>query len=253
MPITPDDLRDTLLPDNVIGSSSGTPSSPGSADLIKYVLVQLDVARENHEAFQRRMRKLTELMYQYKKWELMFAAYPITGKVSTFVHIWKIPDESTIIEVMREGALKPTLLPPGAAPKQVLIDYDFRSTYQAVQDLVIETSHTLLTSLSYDPENIGNQTQTVLIDANEQPYLIYHRALRRRAKGLKEVITKLLDETRIQDDVEGSQRWHQSESRSGRSPPKNGPSPFNSFSTGESQTRRFTTVGPPIFCSTSQD
>lgn len=188
------------LPDNVFGNGETLPTSAGPSDLVKYVLVTLEVSREDHETFQEKMLELTERMYEYKRWELVFAAYPITGEVNRFVHIWKIPDESTIIEIMRQGALRPTLPDRERISRRALVEYDFRSTYEQVQNLVSNTAHTLLTSLSYDPENIGHQTQTVLIDVNEQPYLIYHRDLRVRGTGL----TKLngeLDKVRMRDDL----------------------------------------------------
>lgn len=194
------EARNRLLPRNVVHSDDLLPEFAGSSFLIKYVLVQLDVPRKYHEEFQARMQPLIELMYQYKKWELVFAAYPITGEVSQFVHIWKIPDESTLVEVMRQGALEPKLPPPNSVAATKLIDYNFRLAYQQVQDLVTKTKHTLLTSLSYDPENIGHQTQTILIDSDGRPYLIYHQELSRGQHKLTK-LTKQLEEIRVRNDV----------------------------------------------------
>jgi len=197
-----------FLPNIVTKIGGEQPSFAGSEDLVKYVLVQLDVPRQFHEAFQGEMRKLTELMYDYKRWELVFAAYPITGEVSRFVHIWKIPSEATILEVMRQGALAVTVPPlpqnPGKTTPERLAkyntEYNFRSTYQSVQSMVVRTNHILLTSLSYDPENIGFQTQTILVDANENLFLIYHRDLHDTKHRLKK-LTHELETIRLKDEI----------------------------------------------------
>ncbi len=152
------------------------PTFAGPDGLVKYVVVHLDVARENHEKFQGAMIQLTDRMYSFKKWELVFAAYPITGVVNRFLHIWKIPSEDTVIQIMREGALAPDTTRLALDPDD-LAD-QFRIAYQVVQDMIIRTEHTLMTSLSYDPENVGYQTQTILIDAAEKAYIIDHGALR---------------------------------------------------------------------------
>jgi len=149
---------------------------PPMAELVKYVLVELDVRRDNHEKFKRLMRPLVEIMFDLKQWELVFAAYPITGVVNRFVHIWRIPDESTIVEVMREGALRDddAVVAQGANN----LEDEFREVYQGVQALVESTTHTILTSLPYDPTHVGFQTHTVIIDEDGDKFSIDHDELR---------------------------------------------------------------------------
>ena len=166
------------------------PPFPGPAGLVKYVVVELDVARENHVPFQANMLALTDLMFSFKKWELVFAAYPITGVVNRFLHIWKIPSEDTIIEIMRAGAL--AVSDKERTKAKQTVEEQFRSVYHTVQGMITRTNHTLMTSLSYDPENVGYQTQTILIDANRKPYLIYHSDLR-SADARAHRITRLAD------------------------------------------------------------
>lgn len=151
------------------------PTGTTSEELVKYVLVELDVARQHHDEFQKRMPELVELMFDHVRWELVFASYPITGVVSRFVHIWKIPDESTLVEVMREGAVK---LTRAEQPNPDTLDAAFRACYLRVQDLIERTSHTLMTSLPYDPTNVGFQSQTILLDAEGEAFIIEHSKLR---------------------------------------------------------------------------
>jgi hypothetical protein len=151
------------------------PPPDNPKDLVKYVLVELDVMREHHQNFRREMHTLTEIMFDYKGWELVYAAYPITGKLNRFIHIWKIPDESDILEVMREGALNDN--PVNAAAANT-IEEQFRDCYQKVQAMIQATTHTVMSSLPYDPEHVGYQSQTILVDAYGEKFVIDHRDLR---------------------------------------------------------------------------
>jgi hypothetical protein len=175
------------------------PPGDNGAELVKYVLVELDVSRDNHQKFQEMMPDLVELMFDHKRWELVFASYPITGRVNRFVHIWRIPDESTIVEVMRDGAVD---LGRAQLPKEGTLDALFRACYMSVQSLVERTSHTLMTSLPYDPTHVGFQSQTILIDAESEAFLIDHGKLRfaaesRRVLGLTDVAEVLEDVRRV--------------------------------------------------------
>lgn len=149
------------------------PAAP--AELIKYVLVELDVRREFHIRFQEQMQSLVEIMFDLKKWELVFAAYPITGELNRFVHIWQIPDESSIVEVMREGALGSSV---STAHDQPTLQEEFRACYQRVQGMIASTRHTLMTSLPYDPAHVGFQSQTILVDVDGELFLIDHAKLK---------------------------------------------------------------------------
>src|SRR5687768_9766402 len=137
------------------------PEAP--AELIKYVMVELDVRREFHVLFQQQMQSLVEIMFDLKKWELVYAAYPITGPLNRFVHIWQIPDESSIVEVMREGALGNGNV-VSTAHDELTLQEEFRVCYQRVQGMIASTKHTLMTSLPYDPAHVGFQSQTILVD-----------------------------------------------------------------------------------------
>lgn len=167
-----------------------------SSELIKYVLVELDVPRVFHDSFQKEMRSLVEVMFDLKKWELVFAAYPITGEVNRFVHIWQIPNESSIIEVMREGALRSDV---AAAQVGSALQQEFRDCYQRVQAMIQNTRHTLMTSLPYDPAHVGFQSQTIVIDADGELFLIDHD----RLKGLegRDISTDLETVRRAQSRV----------------------------------------------------
>jgi hypothetical protein len=167
------------------------PPAASSADLVKYVLVELDVLSKDHEAFQHAMIDFVELMFDHKRWELVFASYPITGTLNRFVHIWKIPDESDILDIMREGAFD-----RGAPPAKDAgpLAEKFRECYLKVQALIQRTKHTLMSSLPYDPEHVGFQSQTILIDADDQVFIIDHAKLRAEAKNLDD--SELLETVR---------------------------------------------------------
>jgi hypothetical protein len=157
------------------------PHAASSADLVKYVLVELDVLSKDHQAFQHAMIDFVELMFDHKRWELVFASYPMTGTLNRFVHIWKIPDESDILDIMREGAFDRGA--PPAKDAESLAE-KFRECYLKVQALIQRTKHTLMTSLPYDPEHVGFQSQTILIDADDEVFIIDHAKLRANAKEL---------------------------------------------------------------------
>jgi len=166
------------------------PVPSSSEELVKYLVVELDVPRKNHVRFQDEMKNLVEVMFDYKRWELVFATYPIIGKVNRFIHIWKIPDESTVVEVMRAGALGTPheAVDPGDAPN---LEEQFRRCYQLVQSMIVDTRHTLVTSLPYDPNHVGYQSQTILIDAEGEPFVIDHDLLRRKALDISSELEKV--------------------------------------------------------------
>ncbi len=169
------------------------PAGTTSQELIKYVLVELDVPRKNHQEFQNKMPDLVELMFDHKGWELVFASYPITGKVNRFVHIWKIPDESGLVEVMRDGAVDLSKAQLRGASE---LDLVFRECYLGVQDLAESTKHRLMTSLPYDPTHVGFQSQTTVIDVEEEPFIIEHATLRKsvgKIAGLSDISNELED------------------------------------------------------------
>ena len=173
-----------------IRQRSAPPGTTGEA-LVKYVFVELDVPRENHAEFQQRMHDLAEVMFDHVRWELIFASYPITGVVNRFVHIWKIPDESTLVDVMREGAVKLDTL---TAPKTGSLEAIFRASYRGVQDLVQRTRHTLMTSLPYDPTHVGFQTQTIVLDTDGEAFMIDHAKLRAEAQAKSPGLSDISDD-----------------------------------------------------------
>jgi hypothetical protein len=173
------------------------------SQLVKYVMVELDVPRGNHIEFQNLMRPLVEIMFDLKHWELVFAAYPIVGIVNRFVHIWRIPDESTIVEIMREGAQADVATPSGDNDLQE----EFRQVYQAVQGLITYTKHTLLTSLPYDPTHVGFQTHTIVVDANGDKFSLNHERLRAEGRDLSdelELARRKRDKVRTTTKVAGA-------------------------------------------------
>jgi hypothetical protein len=190
------------MPD--IKQSFLAPPQQNAEELIKYLLVELQVKRENHERFQDKMRELADVMFYRYKWELVFAAYPMTGQLNRFVHIWRITTESSLLDVMREGALgnepeAQNRAAPAAGQKNSdeVLREAFRTCYQKIQGMIEHTDHRLMTSLPYDPAHVGYQTQTILIDTDGDRFLIPHSELRRnydRRDGVD--ITAKLDKIR---------------------------------------------------------
>lgn len=189
------------------------PTASRSEDLVKYLLVELYVRRENVRDFERRMRELVELMFDYKRWELVLASYPIAGKLNRFVHVWKIPHESDVLEVMRVGA------PADDAPEVLrdcaTLEQEFRFCYQRVQELIVDTEHQLVTSLPYDPTHVGYQTQTVLFDTQGEIFVIDHGTLRRSSDGnaIKNIAGELEEVRRSEPRVRANTDKGDSEKR----------------------------------------
>jgi hypothetical protein len=179
-PANPQVKRGAPAPKKQGARARTAPPGETSEELVKYVLVELDVPRENHQKFQAQMPDLVELMFDHVRWELVFASYPITGRVNRFVHIWRIPDESTLVAVMRDGALD---LSQAQQPDPNSLEGVFRLCYMSVQELIERTTHVLMTSLPYDPTHVGFQSQTILIDAEGEAFMIDHAALRSAAES----------------------------------------------------------------------
>lgn len=141
---------------------------------IKYLVAELQVARENHQDFCDKMKGMVGLMFENYGWELVQATYPISGENDRFVHIWKIPDESSVLRVMRDGA--PFDLSSRVNSKKKA-EKEFFEKYDAIQKLIVNTRHSFMTSLPHDPEAVGIQSQTILIDAEGEPFIINHAKL----------------------------------------------------------------------------
>jgi len=229
------------------------PHATRPEDLVKYLYVELYVKRENHVKFEAEMTKLVDIMFDYKRWELVFASYPITGDLNHFVHIWKIPDESTVVDVMRAGALGNVYIDaddPAEAtlqrelndareaaksketPEQLklihnlydrvhtkidkIIEKEFRECYLSVQNLIESTRHELLTALPYDPTHVGYQTQTILIDTKGKPFVIEHEDLRKHAQN--DIASKLEELARSRPKIRAAGHRGNRTQREGCSP-----------------------------------
>lgn len=163
------------------------PSSSG--DLVKYLVAELYVESKDHDAFQKEMKDLVELMFDYKRWELVFASYPVTGQLNRFVHIWRIPDESDVLEVMRVGALNTG---EKKAPDDAkTLEEEFRFCYRNVQSKIVETKHTLVSSLPYDPSHVGYQSQTIVLDVDGDVIIIDHDQLRANGRDIAADLEKV--------------------------------------------------------------
>jgi hypothetical protein len=137
----------------------------------KYLLAELDVSDQNHAKFIEAMPELIELMTTKFQWELVYASYPITGRLNRFVHIWKIGSEQTVLSVMLDGAV-------GVQPKGDLAR-EFNEAYTHVQKYIGRTSHALMAALPHDPTRAGNQTETVIIDRSARAWIFNNSKLKK--------------------------------------------------------------------------
>ncbi len=158
--------------------------------LVKYVLVELHVENENLRELATRMPEVVSLIVKLFGWELVYAAYPISGQINRLVHIWKIGNESSVLNLMIQGSMD-----FAEHPENELIGH-FNRAYQAIQHLIGKTKHRFMTSMPYDPAFVGEQTQTVIVDGAEQKTIFSHRTLRAR----EELVVK--DGTRLSKELD---------------------------------------------------
>src|SRR5215831_6283908 len=180
--------------------SSFESGAPSSKSLVRYVLVELHVERKKHDAFKAAMPELVDLMFSHHRWELVYAAYPVTGKIDRFIHIWKVPDESSLLEIMLEGGLSKDML-KSANPAVK----GFNAVYERVQDLIEDTKHRLMTSLPYDPNQVGFQSQSLLVDQANALFVIDHERLRGRALDISDRLGEVREKASPHGKLSGRQ------------------------------------------------
>jgi hypothetical protein len=159
-----------------------------------YLQAEFNVARANHTAFVKKMQEILPVIFTEYGWELIYGAYPIVGEVNRFIHIWRIPNEESVLRVMRDGAVtmgEPSENPPDNAGAEERRLFVFKTLYGQLQELITDTKHTLTTSLPHDPTYFGEQAQTLLIDCKGHTFLIDHDRLRDKAGGKTKRINQL--------------------------------------------------------------
>jgi len=143
-----------------------------------YLHAEFNVTRKNHKDFIATMREILPVIFDVYRWELMYATYPIVGNVNRFTQIWRIPDEQSVLHVMRDGAV----VPGASTPQESAADGSslqfFKLLYQKLQSIISDTTHTLSTSLPHDPTYFGYQSQTLVVDKRGEFFLIEHEKLR---------------------------------------------------------------------------
>jgi hypothetical protein len=168
---------------------------------IRYLLVELVVKNTAIKEFHKQVPGLIGLISETFNWEFMYAAYPTSGKLNHIVHLWRIPSEASLLRLMQIGsddvntpdrtviaspeAAGPDGRPGMCAPSrfgkmkaQSDLEKEFRVAYQSVLELLEDTTHTLMASLSHDPTFFGEQTQTVVVDTEGKYFLLRHDDLR---------------------------------------------------------------------------
>ncbi len=151
---------------------------------VKYMLVELQVENRHHLAFVQRMPGLIRQITARYQWEFVYAAYPLSGRLNKFVHIWRIPSEVDVLKLMVDGAVD------FRQDGEDEATFNFALAYRDVQDLIRRTRHVFMAALPHDPAQLGEQTHTILIDAAGGLSIIEHAALDDRDLKIERVPVK---------------------------------------------------------------
>lgn len=154
-----------------------------NASPIKYMLVELHVKDEHHVEFVRRMPEIIRMITERYQWELIYAAYPLSGQVNKFVHIWKLLDEKEVLQLMVDGAFDNAEEREGDSP-DAEDKAHFSLAYRALQRLIDKTRHVFMTSLPHDPSQLGEQFQTLVIGADQKTAIFEHKELDNPANNI---------------------------------------------------------------------
>lgn len=152
---------------------------PKKLEPIRYLVAELEVDRIHHRAFRLQMPPIIQQMLDLYGWELIYAAYPISGKINRFIHIWRIPDETAVLQLMSAGALDSDIDPAGPPPVPSTPEERFQFAYREIQSLIHRTRHVLMSSLPHDPTFVGFQQLTILVDAEGEMFTIDHADLKK--------------------------------------------------------------------------
>ncbi len=72
---------------------------------VKYMLVELVVKDEHHVQFAEQMPGIIGHITARYGWEFVYGAYPLSGRMNKFVHIWRIKSEADVMKLMVDGAI----------------------------------------------------------------------------------------------------------------------------------------------------
>jgi len=161
-----------------------------------YLEAEFSVSRANHLKFKNKMKEILPVILDEYGWELIYAAYPVIGNINRFIHIWRIPNESSVLTIMRDGAEpeKEGDKSVASAGKEAIRMYLFKALYRELQGIISDTTHTLTTSLPHDPTYFGHQSQTLLVDVNGEAFLIDHAHMRATLGETKDLADELRKE-----------------------------------------------------------
>jgi len=162
-----------------------------------YLEAEFNVSRANHIEFKNKMKEILPVILDEYGWELIYAAYPVIGNINRFIHIWRIPNETSVLTIMRDGAEPEKNEPEKSianAGKEAIRMYLFKVLYRELQGLISDTTHTLTTSLPHDPTYFGHQSQTLLVDVTGEAFLIDHEHMRATLGDPKDLADELRKE-----------------------------------------------------------
>jgi hypothetical protein len=148
---------------------------------VKYMLVELVVNDEHHVQFAEQMPGIIGHITARYGWEFVYGAYPLSGRMNKFVHIWRIKSEADVVKLMVDGAIAFTR--PGDAEE----DIEFAQAYRNVQDLISSTRHVFMSALPHDPTQIGEQSDIIVVDENGDLALIVESRLEDPALDIPEL------------------------------------------------------------------
>lgn len=133
---------------------------------VKYMLVELEVRDDDHARFAALMPDIIGRISKRYGWEFVYGAYPVSGRMNKFVHIWRINNEDQVMKLMVDGSIRIT--DPDATDEQK----EFGEKYQQIQKLIKRTRHVFMASLPHDPTQLGEQRDIIVVDKQGELSLI---------------------------------------------------------------------------------
>jgi hypothetical protein len=127
---------------------------------VMFLHVSLRIKPQHLSDFQEKMQLYLKSFYKKYRWELVNAAYHVTGTINNYVHVWRLPsgkDANAVYQVMtkeRDDA-----------------------QYKEIQKCIEFTTQELTAAAKYDPMMFGYQRETLILDCKNAGWMLNNKKL----------------------------------------------------------------------------
>ncbi len=142
---------------------------------ITFLQVSLKIKPGKMKEFENKMSAYMKVFYQKSGWELVNAAYHITGNIDRFEHIWRLPAGDNADSV-----------------KKMMVAGNDDESYLDIQDCIESTTQELTAAVAYDPSMFGYQRETVVLDCNRAGWVVNNEMLRNNSKPITDATIQTL-------------------------------------------------------------